>query len=132
MAVGRFGLARISERLEYRKLILICGLVSVASMLFGISVDSPIVVIALWCVTGFCFGPVFPLIVAWASRCLPENTGVSSGIVGTMATVGAMFSSWLVGVIAQIFDLREGMMLLPTMVLAMLIAATWAANKPRN
>ena len=132
MAVGRFGLSRVSERIEYGKLILICGSVSLAAIFFGITVDSPIAVAALWCVTGFCFGPVFPVVVAWASRCLPENTGVSSGIVGTMATVGAMFSSWFVGVIAQIFDLREGMMLLPTMVLAMLIAATWAANKPRN
>jgi fucose permease len=129
MAVGRLGLARVSERIEYRKLILISGSISLASIFLGVSVASPVAVVALWCVTGFCFGPVFPVIVAWASRCLPENTGVSSGIVGTVATIGAMFSSWFIGVIAQIFTLREGMMLLPTLTFMMLIAATSAANK---
>jgi fucose permease len=132
MAVGRLGLARVSERIEYRRLILICGSISLASISLGISVGSPIAVVALWCVTGFCFGPVFPVIVAWASRCLPENTGLSSGVVGTVATIGAMFSSWLIGVIAQIFTLREGMMLLPTMTFVMLMAATFAANKTRK
>jgi fucose permease len=129
MAVGRLGLARVSERVEYRKLILVCGSISLASIFFAISVDSPIAVVALWCVTGFCFGPVFPVIVAWASRCLPENTGASSGVVGTAATIGAMFSSWFIGVIAQVFSLREGMMLLPTLTFLMLMAATLAANK---
>lgn len=132
MAVGRLGLARVSERIEYRKLILISGSISLASMFFGISMDPPIAVVALWCVTGFCFGPVFPVIVAWASRCLPENTGLSSGVVGTVATIGAMISSWLIGVIAQIFTMREGMMLLPTLTLMMLIAATLAASKIRK
>jgi fucose permease len=129
MAVGRLGLARISERIEYRKLIVISGSISLASIFFGICVDSPIAVAALWCVTGFCFGPVFPVIVAWASRCLPENTGLSSGVVGTVATIGAMFSSWLIGIIAQIFTLREGMMLLPTLTFMMLMAAALAASR---
>jgi fucose permease len=127
MAVGRLGLSRVSERIDYGKLILICGSISLASISFGINVDSPIAIFVLWCVTGFCFGPVFPVTVAWACRCLPENTGVSSGVVGTLATMGAMFSSWLVGAIAQMFTLREGMMLLPAMTFVML-TATWAAN----
>ena len=132
MAVGRLGLARVSERIEYRKLILISGSISLASIFFGISVDHPIAVAALWCVTGFCFGPVFPVIVAWASTCLPDNTGLSSGVVGTVATIGAMFSSWFIGIIAQIFTLREGMMLLPTLTFMMLIAATLAASRTRK
>jgi fucose permease len=132
MAVGRLGLARVSERIDYRKMILICGSIGLASISFGIGVDSPIVVVALWCVTGFCFGPVFPVIVAWASSCFPGNTGVSSGVVGTVATLGAIFSSWLIGIVAQIFTLREGMMLLPSMTFVMLVAATWAANKTRK
>jgi len=129
MAAGRLGLARVSERIEYRKLILISGSISLASIFLGVSVASPVAVVALWCVTGFCFGPVFPVIVAWASRCLPESTGVSSGIVGTVATIGAMFSSWFIGLIAQIFTLREGMMLLPTLTFIMLMAAASAGNE---
>jgi len=129
MAIGRLGLAKVSERIGYGKMILICGSISLASISLGIVANSLIPVIVLWCITGFCLGPIFPVILAWASSCLPENTGMSSGVIGTVATVGAMFSPWLIGAVAQTYTLQQGMIVLPSLILVMLLTATWAANK---
>jgi len=129
MAIGRLGLAKVSERIGYGKMILICGSISLASISLGIVANSLIPVIVLWCITGFCFGPIFPVILAWASSYLPENTGMSSGVILTVATVGAMFSPWLIGAVAQTYTLQQGMIVLPSLILVMLLTAMWAANK---
>jgi fucose permease len=129
MAMGRLGLARVSERIGYGKMILICGSISLASISLGIAANSLIPVIVLWCITGFCFGPIFPVILAWASSCFPENTGISSGVIMTVATLGPMFSPWLIGAIAQTYTLQQGMIVLPSLILVMLLTATRAANR---
>lgn len=65
----------------------------------------------LFAASGFFFGTIFPTISAVTSESFPNQTGTVIGLLFTGAGVGAMASSWLIGVLADAYGIRIGFLL---------------------
>jgi fucose permease len=73
MAAGRLGLGSLTDRVGYRRLIVTCASLSALSILAATLIVDRYFIIALWCLSGFAFGPIMPTIFAWGRRSSPQE-----------------------------------------------------------
>jgi fucose permease len=106
MAVGRVALGSLADRLGYKKLILSCSLLGGLSISAGAVLEETYVVMALWAFSGFAFGPIMPTIFAWSIKLFPSRRGFALGSITSMGFLGAVFSSWFLGAMAELYTLR--------------------------
>ncbi|HWQ45516.1 MAG TPA: MFS transporter [Longilinea sp.] len=48
---------------------------------------------------GFCFGPVYPTMIAITTSVFPKDAGKAAGVVASMGSVGGMVLPWLLGIV---------------------------------
>lgn len=106
MAVGRLALGSLTDRLGYGKLILLASVLGSILILAGTLLEETYIVMGLWALSGLLFGPIFPTILAWANRLFPSQRGVASGSIFSVGILGAVFSPWFIGAMAELYTLR--------------------------
>jgi MFS family permease len=113
MAAGRLGLGSLTDKVGYKKLIVTCASLSALSILVATLVGDTYFIIALWCLSGFAFGPIAPTIFAWAAALFPSKRGVATGAIYSIGFLGAVFSPWFLGAIGDLFNLGISALYLP-------------------
>ncbi|HHY47712.1 MAG TPA: MFS transporter [Firmicutes bacterium] len=113
LTLGRLLVAYLSERLNHRLLILLCCLGSLLASVpgvMGLGVHSTVIsFIAL----GFFLSGVVPMVMAQGMSCFPHLTSSAAGILMAAGSTGGAVVPWLIGIVADIHGLRNGMAVIP-------------------
>lgn len=128
MAAGRLGLGSLTDRVGYRKLIVICASSSAISILAATLIWDRYLIIALWCFSGFAFGPIMPTIFAWAAALFPSRRGIATGAIYSVGFLGAVFSPWFLGTVGDVYSLRVSAMYLPLSAFMVALSALMLRN----
>ena len=106
MAGGRLALGSLSDRFGYKRMMTLCSAIAAIVILAGALVENRYVLVALWSLLGFIFGPIMPTIFAWTNKLFPSRPGFATGAIYSAAFLGAIFSPWLLGELAQLYSLK--------------------------
>jgi fucose permease len=123
MAAGRLGLGSLTDKVGYRKLIVTCASLSALSILMATLIADSYLIIVLWCLSGFAFGPIMPTIFAWAVALFPSKRGVATGAIYSIGFLGAVFSPWFLGTIGDLYNLGISALYLPFSTLMIALSA---------
>jgi len=113
MAAGRLSLGSLTDRVGYRKLIVTCSCLSALSILIAVISGDSYLIIPLWCLSGFAYGPIAPTIFAWVAALFPSRRGVATGAIYSVAFLGAVFSPWFLGTVGDLYSLGVSALYLP-------------------
>ncbi len=118
MALGRFVLGSLTDRVRFRRMILLCSVLSSILIFVGATTESQFWIVTSWSLSGFVMGPILPTVFAWISRLFTSRSGFATGVIYSLGFVGGVFSPWLLGTLATIFSLNLAMLYLPFSTLA--------------
>lgn len=118
MAAGRLILGSVTDRIHFRRMILLSSILSTILIIVGITVTNQFWIIASWPLCGFVMGPIMPTIFAWANRIFTKRSGFATGVIYGVGFGGGVFAPWLLGVLADLFSLRQAILCLAFLVLA--------------
>lgn len=113
LTLGRLVAAYISERLGYKLVILSCcagSLLAGAPGVMGLGVYATMISCAA---LGFFFSGIFPTVLAQGTSYFPRSTGTVAGILIAAGAAGGALVPWLIGVVADTYDLSRGMAVIP-------------------
>jgi len=113
MAAGRLSLGSLTDKVGYRKLIVTCSSLSALTILIATLVSDGYLIVALWCLSGFAYGPIAPTIFAWAAALFPSRRGVATGAIYSIGLLGAVFSPWFLGTVGDLYNLGVSALYLP-------------------
>jgi FHS family glucose/mannose:H+ symporter-like MFS transporter len=128
MAAGRLGLGSLTDKVGYRTLIVTCASFGALSILMATLVGDSYLIIALWCLSGFVFGPIAPTIFAWAAALFPSKRGVATGAIYSIGFLGAVFSPWFLGTIGDLYNLGISALYLPFSTFMIALSALMLRN----
>ena len=131
MAVGRLGLGSLADRMGYRRLIVTCASLSALSILTATLIEDRYFIIALWCLSGFAFGPIMPTIFAWAAALFPSRRGIATGTIYSVGFLGAVFSPWFLGAVGDLYNLSISAFYLPFSAFMVALSALMLQNLAR-
>ena len=107
LTLGRMTLAWASRRISEYRLIVFCLLGAVSSVLLIWLFPVQIVSIVGLFLLGFSFGPIFPTTIALTSQLVPHRSLSSAiGLITSFTSVGVAFLPWILGNLAQWFNLN--------------------------
>lgn len=109
IAAGRLVASRVADGFDPVRFTASCALVGGTAILAAVAVTSGSVRITLFLAAGFAFGPVYPMIMAAAGSLFPHRAAAVAGIVTSAGVVGSITYPPLMGVIAGIAGLRDGL-----------------------
>ena len=112
MAVGRLILGSLTDRLRFRRMILLSSILSSVLILIGVTCESQFWIVVLWSLSGFVMGPLLPTVFAWSSRLFTSRSGFAIGVIYSLGFIGGVFSPWLLGALADLFSLNLAMIYL--------------------
>ena len=112
MAAGRLILGSLTDRFQFRRMIILSSISSSVLILLGISVQNQIWIVASWSLCGFVMGPLLPTVFAWTSRQFSSRSGFATGVIYSLGFFGGVFSPWLLGAIADFSSLNLAMIYL--------------------
>ncbi len=129
LTAGRMVSAAIGLRV--RSLVLLAASLSGAALggvLLVASLGAPVPSIAAVLLTGFCFGSVYPTVMAITASAFAEEPGKAGSVVAAMGSVGGMLLPWLQGVVlAQVSPLASaGFSLAGAVLMVGLLTGVWA------
>jgi fucose permease len=122
MAGGRLSLASFTDRFGYENVIITCSTLAAAMIFAGVFVRGWIFTVTVWSLSGFLFGPIFPTILASASRLFPGRKGFATGVVYSCSFLGAVLAPWLAGVVAKLYSLSASIIYLALSSLAVALS----------
>ena len=106
MAAGRLILGSVTDRIHFKRMILLSSILSAILIFVGIMVADQFWIIISWSLSGFVMGPVMPTIFAWTSRLFTKRSGFATGVIYGIGFGGGVFTPWLLGVLADLLSLR--------------------------
>ena len=107
LTLGRMTLAWVSRRIGEYRLVVFCLLGALTSALLIWLVPVQIISIAGLFLLGFSFGPIFPTTIALTSQLVPHRSLSSAiGLITSFTSVGVAFLPWVLGNLAQLFNLN--------------------------
>ncbi len=106
MAGGRLALGSLTDRFGYKRTMALCSALAAIGILASVLVGDRYALVALWSLLGFIFGPIVPTIFAWTNKLFPSRPGFAMGIIYSVAFLGAIFSPWFLGELAQFYSLK--------------------------
>lgn len=109
--LGRLTCSRLSLRFTPRQLIMWGGLIGGIILTLGILMSSPVMLIITSGLSGLLTGAFIPLLITIGCEWYPQNSGAISSILFLNSTVSRMLFPWLIGIIAEVFNFRLGMLI---------------------
>lgn len=109
LAVGRLASRWLAERLNYT--VFTAGAMALGSATLLAAIIVPVFPLstALFALTGFFYGPVYPMIIALGGNIYPHRLARLAGSLGAASIVGAITYPPLMGLMAGAIGLRTGM-----------------------
>ncbi len=112
MGGGRLIFGIFVDRFSYKWIIIACSLVSTLFISIATLVENHYLIIVLWSLVGFTLSPIFPTILALANTLFPSRGGFVTGLIISIGSWGGIFSPWFIGVMAELFTLRNSILYL--------------------
>jgi FHS family glucose/mannose:H+ symporter-like MFS transporter len=106
LTVGRFLCAAFAERLGYATTLLVLALAITLTYPLVFIGTNPVLVVAGVFLTGLSLSGLFPMVLAYAARLYPEQTGTATGTLNVAMTLGAMLPPLWTGVIADAWSFQ--------------------------
>ena len=107
LTLGRMTLAWVSQRIGEYRLVVTCLLGAITSALLIWLFPVQMVSIVGLFLLGFSFGPIFPTTIALTSQLVPHRSLSSAiGLITSFTSVGVAFLPWILGNLAQWFNLN--------------------------
>ena len=121
MGVGRLVWAPFTDRLGYRRSMMISASLGALSMLAA-SLPIPLYPkMILWASSGFFLAPLFPTLIAWITALNPRAGGAFSGMVFSMGTLGSFVATWTTGIIFSRVGVQAAQYVFPTLAILILV-----------
>jgi fucose permease len=109
LALGRFVSAQISDRFDHVRFTTACAVLLAVALFGAIVVPALPLSIALFALTGFASGPIFPMIQAIGGERYPERSAAVSGLLTGFGVVGGTVYPPLMGVLSVTVGLTVAM-----------------------
>jgi MFS family permease len=122
MAGGRLALGSVTDRFGYKRIIMLCSVLGTLLIVMGAVAENAYLLIVLWSILGFVFGPIMPTIFAWVSKLFPSRRGTATGIIYSTAFLGAVFLPWILGALAQLYSMSIAIFFLAFSALAICLS----------
>jgi MFS family permease len=103
---GRLLLGSVTDRLGFRKVVIICSTAGAFLVLGGALVESQYGIMVLWSLAGFVSGPILPAIFALTNSLFESQKGFATGVINSVGYLGGVFSPWFIGTFAQRYSLN--------------------------
>jgi fucose permease len=131
MAAGRLVLGSVTDRLHFRRMIILSALLSTALISVGIIATNQLLTLISWPLSGFFMAPIMPTVFAWTSRLFPKRSGFATGVIYGIGFAGGVFSPWLLGVLSDQLSLTQAMpyLALSLMIICITMVATVSKNQ---
>lgn len=111
---SRFIYPGLSKRFGGRRLLMLGSLLGGLLLVSAIIISTPFAVAAAVTLTGALTGVTFPVLITLGCSWYPENSGTVSSVIFLSSAVSSMFFPWLIGLIAEFFSLKTGMIITGT------------------
>jgi len=118
---GRFVCSFFTEKLGYKKTILILSCLSFCAILLALLSRTDFLVVLGFGLTGFFFGGLFPTTIAIACNLFPEQRGTITGVLITLAALGSMTIPVSIGYLAEFYTLLFSFRILIIYVAALIV-----------
>lgn len=109
LMIGRVVASRIVGVLGNARLVLSSALLALVAVAILRFTSSGAVAAAGALLVGFGFAAIYPTVLAVVGNLFPRFSGTAFGVVIAVGLVGGMLSPWVVGRIAQLSGLRQGL-----------------------
>lgn len=109
LTLGRLLLGQVADRLSLNALMIAASLLGLGFALISLAVASPWLGVALVGLSGFWYGPIYPLLMVMGARVFTEHIGAMSGGLTAAATVGGALIPALLGVMSNSGHLEAGL-----------------------
>jgi fucose permease len=130
LTLGRLVAARVADRFDHVRFTTLAALATAITLLGAILVPWVPVSIALFALTGFVTGPIFPMIIAIGGERYPDRSAAVSGMLGSAAVVGSVIYPPVMGFLSVTVGLTAAM--LGNVILALACAGTLAIVGSRS
>ena len=110
LALGRLVAARFSDRFDHTLFAIATAVATGVALIGAVLVPSLPVSIALFAVTGFATGPVFPMIIALGGDRYPERSAAVSGFLAGAAVTGSIIYPPVMGFLSVTVGLQVAML----------------------
>lgn len=110
LALGRVVASRIADRISHARLTAVASMVAGIAIVVAVASPSIELSIAAFAVTGFAFGPVFPMIIAIGGDLYPDRVATTAGTLTAVAILGATFYPPLVGLMSASVGIGAGIL----------------------
>jgi MFS transporter, FHS family, glucose/mannose:H+ symporter len=110
LTLGRLVSARLADRFDHVRFTIVAALATAVALLGAILVPSLPVSIALFGLTGFATGPVFPMIIAIGGERHPDRSAAVSGFLAGAAVAGAVIYPPIMGFLSVTVGLTAAML----------------------
>jgi len=108
MTIGRFSCGYLSEIMPLGRLLLIISAGGFFSIIASILTSNYLFTLISFALVGLFFSGAFPTILAYASSIFPRYSGTVFGICFASGGIGGMLFPYLVGLVAEDFNMRIG------------------------
>jgi len=110
MTMGRFVCFVVAKKIGGKKLLISLSFISVFAFAVFMSADSQVTAGGSIFLLGLAFSGIFPTIMALGIDRFPKALGTITGLLMTFMGGGALLFPWFIGMIADIFTLKVGML----------------------
>ena len=128
LTAGRLVSARLADRYDHLRFATVSVLAMTLAMLGAILVPSIPLSIALFALTGFASGPIYPMIVAIGGDRYPERSAAIGGFLSGVAVAGSVVYPPLMGVLSVTVGLTVAMLGNVLLGLACAAALMWVGR----
>ena len=132
LTAGRLVSARLADRYDHLRFATVSVLAMTLAMLGAILVPSIPLSIALFALTGFASGPIYPMIVAIGGDRYPERSAAIGGFLSGVAVAGSVVYPPLMGVLSVTVGLTVAMLGNVLLGLACAVALMSVGRVPAN
>jgi fucose permease len=110
LTVGRLVSARIADRFDHVQFAIACAVVMAVSIILATIVPSLPLSIALFALSGFASGPIYPMIIAIGGERFPARAAAVSGFLGAAAVLGSVVYPPVMGFLSVTVGLSAAML----------------------
>ncbi len=110
LTVGRLVGARLADRFDHLRFTLVCTAAMSVSLLAAILVPSLPLSIALFALSGFASGPIFPMIIALAGERYQDRSAAVTGFLAGCAVAGSVVYPPIMGFLSVSVGLTVAML----------------------
>jgi len=109
LAMGRYVNSIVSEKIGPVKSILFSSIGALLFILLSLFNTNAIIIVAALTVVGFFFGGLTPTAMAIVGQLYPKRIGTVSGVLTMAGSLGSMVIPAVVGWLADLWNLADGM-----------------------